>query len=65
RTSPSDHYHVSKHPRASFDLTSWLTDIEDDDLAKRNFISHLKDNLLAQLHSLDYSGDEHTFSDVE
>jgi hypothetical protein len=34
QTSPSDHYHIAKNPRASFDLTSWLTDIEDDDPAK-------------------------------
>jgi hypothetical protein len=35
QTSPSDHYHIAKHPRASLDLTSWLTDIKDDDSAKR------------------------------
>ncbi|KAG2038107.1 hypothetical protein BDR03DRAFT_862394, partial [Suillus americanus] len=65
QTSPSDHYHIAKHPRASSDLTSWLTDIKDDDSAKKNFIPHLKDHLLARLCSLDYSGNEHSFSDVE
>jgi hypothetical protein len=30
RTSPSDHYHISKHPKASYDITAWLSELDGD-----------------------------------
>jgi hypothetical protein len=32
-TSPADHYHISKYARTSHDLTEWLSELPDDDLA--------------------------------
>jgi len=34
-TSPSDHYHISKYPKASYDLTAWLSKLDSDDPAKK------------------------------
>ncbi|KAG2062480.1 hypothetical protein BDR04DRAFT_1040308, partial [Suillus decipiens] len=52
-TSPFDHYHILKYPRASHDLTGWLSDLEDDDPAKMNFIPRLKDHLLTRLRGIE------------
>jgi len=30
RTSPADHYYISKNAKASYNLTEWLSDLEDD-----------------------------------
>jgi hypothetical protein len=30
RTSPADHYYISKYAKASYNLTEWLSDLEDD-----------------------------------
>jgi hypothetical protein len=30
RTSPADHYHISKYARISYDLTEWLGELMDD-----------------------------------
>lgn len=30
RTSPSDHYHISHYPKASYDLTAWLSELDND-----------------------------------
>jgi hypothetical protein len=30
RTSPADHYHISKYAKTSYDLTEWLGDLLDD-----------------------------------
>ncbi|KAG2147531.1 hypothetical protein DEU56DRAFT_730683, partial [Suillus clintonianus] len=62
RTSPSAHYHISKYAKCSHDIFAWLGKLDNDE-AIENFIPGLKDHLLARLRSLDYSGDEHSFSD--
>ncbi|KAJ8593115.1 hypothetical protein M405DRAFT_732044, partial [Rhizopogon salebrosus TDB-379] len=64
RTSPSEHYYIAKHPRASYDLTSWLVDLGEDP-AIENFTPQLKDHLLARLRNIAYDGDEHDFSDED
>lgn len=33
RTSPSDHFHISKYAKSSIDLTEWLSELPEDDLA--------------------------------
>jgi hypothetical protein len=33
RTSPSDHFHISKYAKSSMDLTEWLSKLPEDDLA--------------------------------
>lgn len=35
RTSPSEHYHISKYPRASYDLTAWLSELDSNDPARK------------------------------
>jgi hypothetical protein len=51
RTSPSNHYHISKYPKASHDLTRWLSDFEDDDPAKKVCLLILFDMyLLLMMH---------------
>jgi len=30
RTSPADHYYISKYAKASYDLAEWLSGLEDD-----------------------------------
>jgi hypothetical protein len=34
RSSPAAHYHISKYPKASYDMTSWLSDLEGDPAIK-------------------------------
>ncbi|KAG1864616.1 hypothetical protein C8R48DRAFT_656144 [Suillus tomentosus] len=63
RTSPSAHYHISKYPKCSHDIFAWVG--EHDDPAIKDFIPRLKDHLLARLRGIDYSGDEHNFSDED
>ncbi|KAG0703308.1 hypothetical protein DFH29DRAFT_998600 [Suillus ampliporus] len=58
----ASHYHISKYAKCSYDIFAWLGKL-DNDAAIDNFIPRLKDHLLARLRSLDYSGDEHSFSD--
>ncbi|KAG2033983.1 hypothetical protein BDR03DRAFT_935455 [Suillus americanus] len=64
-TSPSDHYHISKYPKTSSDLTAWLSKLDSDDPAKKNFIPQLKDHLLARLQGIEYLGDEHDFTNED
>jgi hypothetical protein len=30
RSSPTAHYHISKYPKASYDMTAWLGELEGD-----------------------------------
>ncbi|KAG2744431.1 hypothetical protein P692DRAFT_20878210 [Suillus brevipes Sb2] len=64
RSSPTAHYHMSKYPKASYDMTSWLSDLEGDPAIK-DFIPRLKNHLFARLRGLEYSGDEDEFSDED
>jgi hypothetical protein len=32
-TSPANHYHISKYARTSHDLTEWLSELPEGDLA--------------------------------
>ncbi|KAG2140146.1 hypothetical protein DEU56DRAFT_705242, partial [Suillus clintonianus] len=64
RTSPSDHYHISKYATTSFDLTGWLSELPEDDLAV-DFIPKLKDHLLGRIRGIEYTGDELEFTDEE
>jgi hypothetical protein len=34
RTSPAAHYHISKYPKASYDMTGWLGDLAEDPAVK-------------------------------
>lgn len=34
RTSPAAHYHISKYPKASYDMTAWLGDLIEDPAVK-------------------------------
>lgn len=33
-TSPAVHYHISKYPKASYDMTGWLSDLAEDPAVK-------------------------------
>ncbi|KAG2029266.1 hypothetical protein BDR03DRAFT_881313, partial [Suillus americanus] len=61
---PANHYHISKYTRTSYDLTEWLSELPEDDLAV-DFILKLKDHLLTPVHGIEYTGDKLDFTDKE
>ncbi|KIK33637.1 hypothetical protein CY34DRAFT_18247 [Suillus luteus UH-Slu-Lm8-n1] len=65
RTSPANHFHISKYAKSSMDLTEWLSELPEDDLAVVDFIPKLKDHLLTCLRGIEYTGDELNFTDEE
>ncbi|KAG2029778.1 hypothetical protein BDR03DRAFT_1017973 [Suillus americanus] len=65
RTSPANHYHISKYARASFDLTEWLNELPEDNQTVLDFIPRLKDHLLARLRGIEYTGDKLDFTDED
>jgi len=34
RTSPAEHYHMSKYPKCSYDVFAWLGELKDDPAIK-------------------------------
>ncbi|KAG0695611.1 hypothetical protein DFH29DRAFT_813989, partial [Suillus ampliporus] len=68
-TSPAAHYHISKYPKLSYDITAWLGKyglllfVRSINMILKDFIPRLKNHLLARLRGLEYSGDEDEFSD--
>ncbi|KAG2337819.1 hypothetical protein BDR05DRAFT_952336 [Suillus weaverae] len=67
-TSPANHFHISKYAKSSINLTEWLSELPEDDLAVvrgQDFILKLKDHLLTRLRGIEYTGDELEFTDKE
>ncbi|TFY74912.1 hypothetical protein EWM64_g9103 [Hericium alpestre] len=63
-TNPAAHYHIAASSRDHVDITEWLGN-NIDDPAIQGFLPRLKSHLLAQLHGIEYQGDEHTFTDED
>ncbi|KAG0692732.1 hypothetical protein DFH29DRAFT_1008196 [Suillus ampliporus] len=59
RTSPAAHYHISKYPKLSYDITAWLGELTDDLAIKASM------DYWSRLRGLEYSGDEDEFSDED
>ncbi|KAJ3541577.1 hypothetical protein NM688_g6065 [Phlebia brevispora] len=64
KTRFDTHHHMSDSQRIYEDIFK-LNDSNSEDPALRNFVSDLKDHLLARIMCNDFNGEEHDFSDEQ